>query len=214
MTVCLAAKRAAGLLLLAAAGGCAGSSAPADPTSDLAPAFRFLNGPGAPGPVVLRSDDDGFIVLFNTDRASGLASVIRLPDPPDDVEPCGGSQPLQGADLQLVFHPDGVIQQLMIGNQVQAWVYDRQEFLAIRNASGICAALAALVPLAGGLVDFVARDNDLFAGGPHTNAFGWTARGRLTRTSDGSPVDYQNRYHGAVGTDGTVYSFMSVIKLQ
>lgn len=201
-------------LLMLSAGGCADNSAPADPSVGELSSFTFLNGPEDPGPAVLRFDDDTFIVLFNTDRASGLASVIRLPDPPDDVEQCGGSQPLQGADLQLVFHPDGVIQQLMIGNQVHAWVYDRQDFLTIANSSGICAALDALVPLAGGMVDFVARDNDLFVTGPRTNAFGWTARGLLTRTSDGSPVDFQNRYHGAVATDGTVHSFMSVIKLQ
>lgn len=208
-----AAVRAAGLSTLVAAGGC-GERSPADPSVGEPPSFTFLNGPEDPGPAVLRSDDDTFIVLFNTDGASGLASVIRLPDPPEDVEQCGGSQPLQSADLQLVFHPDGVIQQLMIGNQVHAWVYDRQDFLAIANSSGVCAALDALVPLAAGLVDFVARDNDLFVAGPRTNAFGWTARGLLTRTSDGSPVNYQNRYHGAVGTDGTVHSFMSVIKMQ
>ncbi|HET9514902.1 MAG TPA: hypothetical protein VFO95_13300 [Gemmatimonadales bacterium] len=207
-----AAVRAAGLSTLVAAGGC-GERSPADPSVGEHPSFTFLNGPEDPGPAVLRSDDDTFIVLFNTDGASGLASVIRLPDPPEDVKQCGGSQPLQGADLQLVFHPDGVIQQLMIGNRVHAWVYDRQDFLAIANSSGVCAAFSTLTPLAHGLVDFVARDNDLFVSNTRTNAFGWIARGNLHLTSDGSAVEFVNRYHGAF-RNGEVHGFFSSITMK
>jgi hypothetical protein len=213
MRLSAAVLRAAGLLILAAAGGCADSSAPADPASDLAPAFTFLNGPSAPGPVVLRSDDDEFILLFNTDPSTGLASLIRLPDPPDDVFQCAGTQPLVGADLQLVFHRNGAIQSLLIGNEVHAWIYDRQTFLSVADASGLCAAFSTLTPLAHGLVDFIARDNDLFLGTTRTNAFGWIARGTLHLTSDGSTVESVNRYHGAF-RDGEVHGFFSSITMK
>src|SRR5262245_42251429 len=102
--------------LAAAALACADAS-PDPRTAPTAPSYSFTNGPADPGPVVLRSSDDTFFILFNTDRGTGLASLIRLPGAQADLIPCGGGAALTPADLQLVFHRNGVINQLMIGRQ-------------------------------------------------------------------------------------------------
>lgn len=178
-----------------------------------AAANGFINGPDEPGPIVVRSADDTFFLLFNTDRESGLVSLIRLPDAPSHIIPCGGTQPLDGADLQLVFHQNGTINQLLIGRQVHAHVYDRPSFLAALRSGGLCGAIASQTPLAQGLVDFTAHDNDTFFTGIHANAFGWSANGILYSVADGSPLRYLSISRGVVSSDGTLVHLVSTISL-
>lgn len=177
------------------------------------PSYDFINGPEDPGPIVLRSSDDDFFVLFNTDRSSDLASLIRLPDPPGDVIPCGGAQPLAPADLQLVFHQNGIVNQLLIGREVRAYVYERRAFVTALQAGGICAALASQVPIAQGLVAVTSHDNDTFFSGIHADAFGWSANGTLVSAADGSPLRYRNVSYGVLASDGSLVHIINQISL-
>ena len=178
-----------------------------------APSYSFVNGPEDPGPIVLRSSHDDFFVLFNTDRATQLASLIRLPDPPGDVIPCGGTQPLDPADLQLVFHANGPINQLLVGREVRAYVYERRPFVAAVSAGGLCYAITTQVPIAQGPVDFTAYDNDTFFSGIHADAFGLSAVGAVVRAADGATLRYQNESHGVLAADGSLINIVNSITL-
>jgi len=197
------------LIAISAATACA-EQTPLTPPAANGPAFNFSNGPATPGPIVFRTEDD-FFLLFNSDPVTGLTSLIRLPDPPDDVLPCGGAQPLGPADLQLAFHPNGAINQLLVGHDARAYLYDRQAFRSAQQQGGICGAITSLTPLAHGTVSFVAHDNDTFFSGTRTNAFGWSAKGTVTAASDGAALRYANQYHGAVAPDGSVLHILSRI---
>jgi hypothetical protein len=203
------------VLLLAAAAipACADSPAGSTSAAPTAPLFAFTNGPAEPGPFVLRSSGGDLFLLFNTDRATNLASLIRLPDLPGDVVPCGGTQPLEPAELQLVFHQNGAINQLLLGRQVRVHLYQRSSFIPALLAGGICGALASEVPVAEGRVDFAAHDNDTFFSGAHTNAFGWSASGMVRRAADGALLRYHNQSHGALAPDGSVLHVLNRITL-
>lgn len=205
---------ASAIVACSAITACADSTGTGTTARRTALTYDFINGPEDPAPIVLRSSHDDFFVLFNTDRNSDLASLVRLPDPPDDVVPCGGSQPLEPADLQLVFHRNGSTNQLFIGRQVRAFVYERRSFLAaLRAGGGLCAAIASQAPLAQGLVDFAAHDNDTFFSGIHADAFGWSARGTFANATDGSRLRYLNELHGVIAADGSVAHVVSSISL-
>jgi hypothetical protein len=198
-------------IAIAACDGSAPVRAVAPPAT--VPSYDFVNGPEDPGPIVLRSSDDDFFLLFNTDRSSDLASLIRLPDPPGDVIPCGGTQPLTPIDMQLVFHAGGVINQLLIGREVRTYVYERRSFVAALRAGGICSALASQVPIAQGLVDVTSHDNDTFFSGTHADAFGWTAHGTLFAAADGAPLQFRNVSHGVLASDGSLVTVFNQITL-
>lgn len=140
------------------------------------PTLDFMNGPSDPGPFIARSDDDPFFLLVDSDRATGLVSLIRLPAPGVSLIPCGGTTSLDQSSLQLVFHASGAINQLLVGRDVAAFVYDRASFNAARVAGGLCFAIETQAPIAAGRADFNAHDNDTFFSGVHTDAFGWSAR--------------------------------------
>jgi hypothetical protein len=190
-------------------------SACTDATSPLVrdASFTFVNGPDSPGPSVLRSTEGDFFMLFNDDRTSRLVSLIRLPSPPGDVIPCGGAQGLNAADLQLVFHRNGAINELLTGADVSVRVYDRASFGAALGAGGLCHAIATQEPIAEGAADFTAHDNDTFFSGVHANAFGWSARGTVYAASDGAELQYRNDYHGVVADDGSLRHLTSRITL-
>lgn len=172
-----------------------------------------MKGPDEPGPFIARDDSDPFFILVDTDRSTGLAVLIRLPAPGVTLIPCGGSTTLDASSLQLVFHPSGAINQLMMGRGVQAFVYNRSTFVAALIAGGLCHAIATQVPIAGGLVDFNAHDNDTFLSGAHADAFGWSARGLMTGTADGALLRFQNTSHGVLAADGSLINFVNSISL-
>jgi hypothetical protein len=171
------------------------------------------NGPSEPSDVVLRIWDTQFFLLLNSDRASGLISVVRAPDPPGDFVPCGGSQWLDPAAVQLVFHPNGAVNQLLMASQVHAAVYERRSFnTALRN-SGLCGALATQTPLASGLVDGIVHDNETFFTGVHADAFGFSIRGIL-HDAGGATLTYSNQYHGVLAASGDLVHLVSRISVK
>ena len=193
--------------------GCADGASTLSPLVDRRVGRDFLNGPENPGPFIARQGDDPFFLLFDTDRSSGLAVAIRLPAPGVTLIPCGGSTNLDESSLQLVFHASGAINQSMMGRGVRAFVYDRATFVAALIAGGLCNALQTQVPNAGGLVDFNSHDNDTFLSGAHADAFGWSARGQMTSTADGSPLRFQTTSHGVLAADGSLVAFSNSISL-
>jgi hypothetical protein len=201
------------LVVASALIGCLDGTTMLSPLPEPRVAPDFLNGPEDPGPLITRDNSDPFFMLFDTDRATGLAVLIRLPAPGVTLIPCGGTTNLDESSLQLVFHASGAINQLMIGRGVQAFVYNRSSFVAALIAGGLCNAIATQVPIASGLVDFNAHDNDTFLSGTHADAFGWSARGLMTSTADGSPLRFQNTSHGVLGADGTLITFVNSITL-
>jgi hypothetical protein len=186
-------------------------------TSRLLPADRpvvdFMNGPDSPGPIIARDDSDPFFLLVDSDAAAGLVSVIRLPAPGVTLIPCGGATHLDQSSLQLVTHASGAINQLMKGRGVHAFVYDRSSFFAALRSGGLCFAIETQVPVAGGLVDFNAHDNDTFLSGAHADAFGWSARGIMTSEGDGSSLRFLNTSHGVLASDGSLIHFSNKITL-
>jgi hypothetical protein len=206
-------RRQLGILCLTIAlASCSDSTAPSRVLTDR-PVLDFMNGPDTPGPLITRENNDPFFILLDSDRASGLVSVIRLPAPGVTLIPCGGSTNLDAASLQLVTHASGAINQLMAGRGVHAFVYDRSSFFAALGAGGLCNALMTQVPIAGGLVDFNAHDNDTFLSGAHADAFGWSARGILTSVADGSRLRFLNTSHGVLAADGSLIHFGNKITL-
>ena len=176
------------------------------------PSYAFLNGPDEPGPIVFRTGDDNFFLLFNSDRGANLVDLIRLPGVQPDLVPCGGSESLEPVDLQLVVHASGAINQVMLGRDVGAFVYERRSFVTELRAHGICAAIASQVPLAQGLVHFTAHDNDTFFSGSHADAFGWSAIGLVT-AGDGTQFRLRDESHGVLATDGTPISIVATITM-
>jgi hypothetical protein len=201
-----------GVVSMLSSVGCSDSSSVVQPMDGRA-APDFLNGPEDPGPFIARDNSDPFFMLFNTDRSSGLAALIRLPAPGVTLMPCGGTTNLDASSLQLVFHASGAINQLLMGRGVQAFVYDRAPFVAALIAGGLCNAIATQVPIAGGRVDFNAHDNDTFLSGAHPDAFGWSARGLMTSVADGSLLRFQSNSHGVLSSDGSLIKFVNSISL-
>ena len=201
------------ILVLSVMAGCVESTAAVSSAPEDRVAADFLNGPEEPGPFIARENADPFFVLLDTDRSTGLAVLIRLPAPGVTLIPCGGTTNLDESSLQLVFHASGAINQLMMGRGVQAFVYDRATFVAALIAGGLCNAIATQVPIAGGLVDFNAHDNDTFLSGHHADAFGWSARGPMTSTTDGSLLRFSNISHGVLAADGSLITFSNSISL-
>ncbi len=200
------------LLTSAAVAMFAACSESVDPIGEDA-SFNFSNGPESPGPFIVREVETGFFILFNDDRASRLVSLVRAPDPPGDVLPCGGSQGLDAADLQQVFHDRGAINMLLTGDDVSIYVYERAPFLAALFGGGLCNAMLTVSPLARGSGDFTAHDNDAFFSGTRTNAFGWSIRGTVIAVAGGDEFRYHNEYHGAVNPDGELRHLTSRITL-
>jgi hypothetical protein len=201
------------LVVVLTQAGCIDGASAVSPVLDDREARDFMNGPEEPGPLIARENSDPFFLLLDTDRSTGLAVLIRLPAPGVTLIPCGGSTNLDGSSLQLVFHASDAINQLMIGRGVQAFVYNRSTFVAALIAGGLCNAIVTQVPIAGGLVDFNAHDNDTFLSGAHADAFGWSARGLMTSTADGSLLRFQNTSHGVLAADGALIHFANSISL-
>lgn len=183
-----------------------------DPTAEDA-SFNFINGPESPGPFVVREVESSFFILFNDDRAAQLVSLVRPPDPPGDVFPCGGNQGLDEADLQLVFHAGGAINMLLTGDDVSVYLYERAPFLTALIGGGLCNAVLTVAPIARGTGDFVSHDNDAFFSGSRTNAFGWSIRGTVAALAGGEEFRYHNEYHGVVAPDGELRHLTSRITL-
>jgi hypothetical protein len=193
--------------------GCSDSTALSRAALADRPVTDFINGPAAPGPLITRDNSDPFFILLDSDAAAGLVSVIRLPAPGVTLIPCGGTTNLDQASLQLVVHATGAINQSMMGRAVHAFVYERSGFFAALRAGGLCFALETQVPVAGGLVDFNAHDNDTFLSGAHADAFGWSARGIMTSLADGSEMRFLNTSHGVLAADGSLIHFGNKITL-
>lgn len=207
--------RCSGFLLLAAALAACEPATGNDARAPLptGPALDISEAPETAGPFVIRFNDDLFFVLIVSDRSAGLISVTRFPNPPGVPVPCGGAVALDSATVQLVFHANGAINQLLMDRSAPAAIYDRRSFNRALAAGGLCGALATQVPLATGEVSLVAHDNDTFFSGAHANAFGWSARGLLTEPG-GARLDYFSEYHGVVSTDGEPIHVVSRIRVR
>jgi hypothetical protein len=139
--------------------------------------------------------------------------VVRAPDPPGDFVPCGGSQWLDASAVQLVFHPNGAVNQLLMADQVHAAVYERRSFNSALRTMGLCGALATQVPLATGLVDGIVHDNETFVSGAHADAFGFSIRGVL-HDQGGGTFAYSNQYHGVLDANGDLVYQVSRIGMK
>jgi hypothetical protein len=203
-----------GIIVVALAlSACVDNTAPVAAGSSPTVSYDFTNGPESPAPLVFRSAGGDFFIFLNDDRASHLVAVMRTPSASADIIPCGGSQNLDPASLQMVFHNSGTINLLISGRDVHVWLYNRHDFLTALNAGGLCNALDTQVPLYQGTSDFVSHDNDAFFSGVHTDSFGFSAHGTVTQISDGKPYSYRNEYHGALAADGSLLHFSSTITL-
>ncbi len=204
-------RLASAVLLAVSVTACGEDAAPARSTPTAA-SLTFTNGPDDPGPIVRTAGGD-FFLLFNTDRATGLASLIRLPGAQADLIPCGGTQDLEPADLQLVFHESGAINQLLMGRDATAYVYLRGPFNKALLEGGLCFAIETQVSIAQGPVSFVAHDNDTFFSGTHANAFGWSATGTVVSAADGATLRFHSESHGVVASDGSLLNIVNRITL-
>jgi hypothetical protein len=206
-------RRPAILLLAAATAAACDSLPPTVVTPPAVPAHDFLNGPAEPGEFVLRVLENEFFVLINSDRASGLISVLRVPASGEVLQGCGGAGELDPAALQLVFHRSGAVNMLLLSRGVNGAVYERRAFNAALRAGGLCEALATQVPLASGPVDATSYDNEAFFSGAHPDAFGWSARGTLLSAADGAPLAYRSEYHGVLAVSGDLLHLVSTVRV-
>lgn len=201
------------VLALAFVSACSEQPSTAPVLAPTAAAFDFTNGPDDPNPMIVRSSDDQNFLLLNDDREAGLFSVIGIPSAPGTIVPCGGSQPLDPKSIQMVFHASGVINQVIKGRGLHAYVYSRRDFIRALRLGGPCFAIATLTPIYQGMTDLNSHDNDTFASGVHVDSFGLSGRGSVTDAT-GASFRYQNESHGVLAPDGTVLHYASTITIR
>ena len=202
-------------LTVVAAGACTESTAPKLSPAVGVPRFGISSDPNSAAPLIVRSSGGDNFLLFNDDRSVDLVAVMRTPSAPVDLVPCGGLQQLDSAGLLMIFHNSGAINLHLKGSQVHVWLYERHAFIhALIASGGLCGPLETQSATYEGFADFTLHDNDTFASGVHTDSFGFSSHGTVSRISDGATFSYQNEYHGSVGTDGIAHHFSSNITLR
>jgi hypothetical protein len=67
-----------------------------------------------------------------------------------------------------------------------------------------CADLLGLAPEAEGIASGIYTDNDLFDNGTGAGSFGISARGRMTETATGRPVQLDAKFRNVFLPDGTI----------
>jgi hypothetical protein len=203
-------RRISALVAVAALTACVeGTTAPVQSRGPTV-SYDFTNGPSSPNSMIIRSSGGDFFLIFNDDASDDLVAIMRTPMAPASPVPCEGTQELDAAALQLVFHRSGAVNMLLKGTDVHVWLYEREAFL---SQPDLCTALATQTPLYEGFGNFVLHDNDAFGSGVHTDAFGFSARGTVTGIDDGPTFRFTDEYHGSVGADGTLHHFSSNITL-
>lgn len=167
-------KRSLALAALIPALFLACSDVPAGPDpAPAAPRFNFLNGPSQL-PNVVRYQDQFFVFIF--DPETGLIALAGAPDDPREAFLCpGGTEPFALVAVQDAGLIQDVIHALVVGPEVNLHVYD---FATFTNA---CVS----TPIAQGTGRVMYTDNDRFATGSRTNAWGFRMHGEVTLASNG-----------------------------
>lgn len=138
--------------------------------ADQDPLSNFLNGPAAPGPHVIRFQDDFVVVYLDPKRS--LLAVIGA----DTDEVCQGVFDFGIVSIQEHFPPGDAtrIMELIHGDDLSASVW---EFAG----TGGCALFTTATPLVKGPVDLRLTDNDLLVfldpDNKNANAFGFSVHG-------------------------------------
>lgn len=188
--------------------GCTEQNVPTASTDALpTPAFNFLNGPAAPGPIIVRFQDQ--FVTFYSDFDRGLTAIHGV----DIVALCAGDPFFfELVDIQDVTNPTeaAAVNELFQGDDLTTSVW------AFTLVGFSCAPFVATIPLATGTADLTSTDNDFFAflrdEPARANAFGFTAQGRLNLTSGGTA--HFNGEFRAVFKPGESFRAVSKINLR
>ena len=189
------------LALSAATAACRESTAPIGASTPLV-SYAAAARASSQGSLVIRSSSGDMSLILNDDASSGLLAVMRTPTAPADLIPCGGTQDLDPANVKLVIHNSGRVNLQIKGRDVHVWIYDTDAFFEFPPAACAARWQRRILPLYEGFSDFSLHDSDAFFAGDHTDSFGFSANGDVTRASDGAPFSYHNEYHGVLAPDG------------
>lgn len=168
---------ASALVLSALAVSCTDQPTGTQGPAVAAPLLNFMNNPDNGNPKIWRYEDFAFLVIYDSD--SPLAAVHS------SFPSCGGE--LQPVSVQeIVDNPNDPfsdqVRQLLQADGINIFVVDL-------SAPGGCFGYDLVASGTGNLVN---TDNDFFAfvhDNPNSNAFGFTAQGRLT-SPGGDRVSY------------------------
>jgi hypothetical protein len=146
------------------------------------------------GAFVLRGEVPGGLLMIDFDRertlligntAAQLAGICATGIFPEEV-----------TEHDLVG-PNGTVHVLIKAKSLPAVVWP---VLSIDP----CTDLLGLAPEAEGIASGIYTDNNFFADGTGASSFGITARGRMTETATGRPVQLDAKFRNVFLPDGTI----------
>ena len=162
-----------------------------------APNFNVGNGPSNPGPIVTRISlaDGPQLLAFWSPNPLPTVAVYQIDNSVTAFGPvtcAAATATFEPVEIQLLFKPNGVIQELIQAPEAFARIYD---------ATGLppfpfldCAFLTGSRLMAEGTGHGVFTGNDAAFTGTRTNSFGWKINGTLT-LGDGSKTNLNHKTH-------------------
>jgi hypothetical protein len=181
-----------------------------------APNFNVGNGPSNPGPIVTRLSFPAGpqMLAFWSPNPLPTVAVYQIDNSVTAFGPVtceAATVTFEPLEFQLLFKPNGVVQQLI---QVP------EAFVRVYDATGLppfpfldCAFLTGSRLMAYGIVHAILNDNDLAVSGTRTNAFSLKANGRLTLGVDGSTTNLSHKVQAQINKSSGFRILKDQIKL-
>jgi len=142
-------------------------------------------------PNVFRYWDDRY-GFFIADPASGLILVEGAPLDPRTYWMCpGGTSGTSGKTYQQVGLRQGVIHNLVVGDDVTLHVYLLSDYVGGDPLSFLCGA----TPIAVGTGDVRVTDNDILGTSGRRNSFGTSMHGTVTLLATGETLRASGTFH-------------------
>lgn len=148
-------------------------------------AAGIVDAPATSGPRVIRFEFGYGLIL--TDPDLGIEVTYGF----DPVALCDGTATFDVVSIMQVNGPQGRAHAVVQGDDLQTRVWP------FASESFDCDLFTSATPIASGVSDLVATDNDVVGGNPdarHVNSLGYRARGVLT-LADGRPTRYSGTTH-------------------
>lgn len=198
----------AGVLGTGLLAGCTDGNLPTELTDTPEPVFNFSNGPANPGPFVVRSDFNDFLLTTNLDGSLVAVNGLGTLDPNQSVV-CGGASNFDLVEFQEIAHSSGALNGLFQSEGTQHIYADAATFF---SQASLCDALN-LPRLAEGRGQLVATDNDLPVSGTRANAFGFRMQGTLDDLVNGGKTHYNEVQQLLIGKNGNFRVLRAEINL-
>jgi len=152
------------------------------------PRYNFTNGPGSPGPNIVRIENAGSRVI-TTDPVTGLLAIHGKIK---NLTACTNASTRVPVDIQIVRTPSDAqgLALLLTAQDNDVAIFDQGNIgdLSPFDPVKFCAFINTVAPIYEGVVHY-----DLHINGQGSQDFAW--EGAVTRLSDGVAVPYVERQH-------------------